>query len=205
MIYVHKQSIGNSAAISRMLNKLATPNSSCAQILYSNDISGIIIPGNGSFDGFMADLRSRRDDLSQILYLVRNKNIPLLGVCVGMQALFQKSDEGVEPGLGLLKGNIKLFPDNSLIPNLGWRDTKHSSKTGEYFLPADRYYFSHSYAYMLDDYDQTYDEVLYCEHKNKFCAAIKKQNIFGAQFHPEKSSLPGLEFISKYLEFCRNG
>ena len=160
----------------------------------------VILPGVGAFGDFMCRLRAL--ELESAIKEIVGRGIPLLGICVGMQALFEVGEEmGQHDGLGLLDGNVKRF-SNSLpvkIPHTGWNQIEvqkdvplfRGIRSGEYV------YFNHSY---------------YCEPRNPsdviaevdyglfYACAIQRENIFGVQFHPEKSQAVGLQILQNFLE-----
>ena len=201
MIYVAVQGAGNFDAIKRMLDKLCIESTSSLAGVPDNVIKGVILPGNGSFDQYVKNLRENPTFLQSVMRLV-DHGTPLLGICVGMQVLFQSSAEGVEPGLGILNGTIEKLSEKYQIPNLGWHDITHQSiDTSQTFLSGGRFYFSHSFAKFPSN-DDNFEEVLMCESHGRFCAGFRKNNIFGAQFHPEKSSVEGFKYLNNFAEFC---
>ena len=160
----------------------------------------VILPGVGSFGDAMDKLY--RYDLVDVIHEVVNQNIPFLGICLGLQLLFESSEEsiGVE-GLGVLKGKIlKLPKENGLkIPHMGWnilqfpRESRlfDSTKKGEYV------YFVHSYYLQAEDESIVTATTEYGTHIH---AAVERGNVFACQFHPEKSSTVGLQILKKFLE-----
>ena len=147
----------------------------------------VILPGVGSFGDAMAKIRAY--DLEEVIWEVVNKKIPFLGICLGLQLLFERSDEsdGVK-GLGLLKGEILRIPDapGLKIPHIGWNSLKYPNK-GKLFkdLPEEYYvYFVHSYYLKAAE-----EEIITAtsEYGTLIHASVEKDNIFACQFHPEKS------------------
>jgi glutamine amidotransferase len=159
----------------------------------------VVLPGVGAFADGMAGLRSR--DLISLINEVADAGKPLLGICLGMQLLFESSDEGgSHSGLGLLPGQVKGFRGPDLkIPQIGWNQLAiHNQETLLAGLEQGNYvYFNHGY---------------YCEPENKaeilasttygvqFAAAVQRDHIFGVQFHPEKSQRIGLKIIRNFVE-----
>ena len=147
----------------------------------------LILPGVGSFDWALARLNNSglRDVLDE---LVLNQKRPVLGVCVGMQMMAQRSDEGQALGLGWLDAEVQDMEAHirsAPLPHMGWNDVE-VDKTDELFrsIEAPRYYFLHSFCVQpVDDADILATTV----YGKKFTAAIRRDNIFGTQFHPEKS------------------
>lgn len=160
----------------------------------------VILPGVGSFGDAMAKIRQY--GLESVIHEVVEKGIPFLGICLGLQLLFERSDEtpGVE-GLGILKGEILRIPDHPglKIPHMGWNSLELTNN-GRLFknLPKEPYvYFVHSY------YLKAADEKIVTattEYGTHIHASVEKGNVFACQFHPEKSSNVGLKILKNFVE-----
>ena len=164
------------------------------------EYSKIILPGVGKFDSAMEFLNKKKivEDLKS--YII-NEKIIILGVCLGMQLLCKKSEEGNLPGLGLIDANVKHMKklnDNKLrYPHMGWN--KISVIKDNSIIPRGhdyKFYFVHSYYVELNDESL---EIASCSYENNFCAAFKKNNIYGVQFHPERSHRYGLNLIERFI------
>ncbi len=160
----------------------------------------VILPGVGAFGDAMGKLHDY--GLVDVIYKVVEKNTPFLGICLGLQLMFESSEEtpGVE-GLGILKGKIVKIPENGdlKIPHMGW-NSLHFQNNGRLFanLPQDSYvYFVHSYYLQADDETIVKATTDYstCIH-----ASVEKDNVFACQFHPEKSSDVGLTILKNFCE-----
>ena len=160
----------------------------------------VILPGVGAFGDAMGKLHDY--GLVDVIYKVVEKNTPFLGICLGLQLMFESSEEtpGVE-GLGILKGKIVKIPENGdlKIPHMGW-NSLHFQNEGRLFanLPQDSYvYFVHSYYLQADDESIVKATTDYstCIH-----ASVEKDNVFACQFHPEKSSDVGLTILKNFCE-----
>ena len=160
----------------------------------------VILPGVGAFGDAMGKLHDY--GLVDVIYKVVEKNTPFLGICLGLQLMFESSEEtpGVE-GLGILKGKIVKIPDNGelKIPHMGW-NSLHIKNNGRLFtnLPQDSYvYFVHSYYLQAEDESIVKATTDYstCIH-----ASVEKNNVFACQFHPEKSSDVGLTILKNFCE-----
>ena len=163
----------------------------------------VILPGVGSFGDAMDKIRAY--GLEEIIHKVVDKGIPFLGICLGLQLLFERSDEsdGVK-GLGLLQGEIVRIPDESglKVPHIGWNSLKFPNQ-GRLFqgISEDAYvYFVHSY------YLRAKDENIVtatAEYGSLIHASVEKGNIFACQFHPEKSSEVGLTILKNFIGINR--
>jgi glutamine amidotransferase len=157
-----------------------------------------ILPGVGSFDAGMTGL-DKSNILSSLHEEVINKKKPFLGICLGMQLLLEKSEEGSKSGLGWISGECKRFKfkDSKLkIPHMGWNNVTSRSQSSAYSgLSDSRFYFAHSY------YAEVNDENIASttEYGCKFASGIQKENIMGVQFHPEKSHRFGIKFLTNFL------
>ena len=163
---------------------------------YNHDI--IILPGVGSFKFAMKNL-NKNGTINKLLEFSLLKNKILIGICLGMQLLFESSEEfGKTKGLGLIQGNVKKFKKdkNIKIPHIGW-NIINKGLCKNNFLKQN--YFSHQYYFIHSYYCDPKIKSQICSYtpygKINFCSSIRKENIFGTQFHPEKSSLKGLEIL----------
>ncbi len=159
----------------------------------------VILPGVGAFGDAMRKLRAY--GLEEIIYEVVQKGIPFLGICLGLQLLFERSDEsdGVK-GLGLLSGKIMRIPDEQglKIPHIGWNSLKFP-RQGRLFrgIPEDSYvYFVHSYYLKAEDENTV---TATSQYGTLIHASVEKDNIFACQFHPEKSSEVGLKILKNFI------
>ena len=166
-----------------------------------DNAAGIILPGVGAFSDAMKKLES--NGLADILKEQAAKGKPILGICLGMQLLFEKSFEyGEHKGLGLINGEIRpiaeVIPANLKIPHIGWNALEFKNKTDifKYIKNGDFVYFVHSYYAATDDENIT----SVAEYGYPLTASVQKNNIFGCQFHPEKSGNIGLEILRAFCE-----
>ena len=160
----------------------------------------IILPGVGSFDIAMKKIQDRRFDHAIFEELDKRK-IPLLGICLGMQLLSDKSEEGGQcTGLSLVKGNVRLLKpvnNSERIPHIGWNSVEHvkQKKLFEGIKSGTDFYFVHSYHFDCND-SHVIGKTPYCK---SFTSAICQENIMGVQFHPEKSQRAGLALLKNFL------
>ncbi|MDA9657654.1 imidazole glycerol phosphate synthase subunit HisH [Alphaproteobacteria bacterium] len=200
MIIIIDYGVGNLSSVKNMLKKAGTEamiSKDRNQIL---DAEKIILPGVGHFDFGMQMLnKSRlRDTLDKFALELRR---PILGICLGSQILGLSSKEGKEPGLGWIDMKCKLLPlsPGLRVPHMGWNNIKLKKKSLLFSnnLKDTRYYFVHSY-YM--DCNDSNDILATSSHGIEFTCVVQRGNIFGTQFHPEKSLRHGQEFIRKFVE-----
>ena len=163
----------------------------------------LVLPGVGSFDGAMEGLGGTAKDY--IREYAQSKK-PLLGICIGMQILFDSSEEGVREGLSLIAGRVKRFPqaisdiDRLPIPHVGWNKVALSDEFSVDSELLARFYFTHSYMACPEFAKNVVCKSFY---GIEFCAMVKKDNVFGVQFHPEKSNIAGKNFLKNFLTaFC---
>lgn len=161
----------------------------------------IILPGVGAFGD--ASKKLFNSGLGEILINEANKGKPIMGICLGMQLLFDKSFEyGEHKGLGLIHGNIKpiadVIPKDLKIPHIGWNalNFKKDSPVNKYINNGDFVYFVHSfYAAECDEFT-----VATAEYGTPLTATVQNKNVFGCQFHPEKSGETGLKILRAFTE-----
>lgn len=152
----------------------------------------IIFPGQGHFQQAMNNLRNK--NLVEPIKECINRQIPFLGICIGLQILFEKSEEAPDVvGLGILKGEVKKFTKGK-IPQIGWNEIRTTEANT--FLQNDYFYFVNSY------YVEPKDKNIissYSDYHGEFCASVQKGNLTAVQFHPEKSSQAGLNFFKNWI------
>jgi imidazole glycerol-phosphate synthase subunit HisH len=206
MIVIIDYDMGNVGSIENMIKKFTKD----VIITRNHDIiekaNKLILPGVGSFDTGMKNLNHLN-----LTELLNNKvlidKIPVLGICLGMQLLTEKSEEGVMNGLQWIKGETVRFryKDNIRlkVPHMGWNYVKkiRNSKLLENMHEESRYYFVHSYYVICENKEDTILETTY---GFNFTSALQKENIFGVQFHPEKSHRFGLQLLKNFVELNYN-
>jgi len=167
--------------------------------------SRIILPGVGAFPDAMKRLKELGLD-SVIYNFATDLNRPVLGICLGMQLLASSSDEFKKTkGLNLIEGKIVRLSDlqcSLLLPHIGWNSVQNINPNSILLdgIPNETdFYFVHSFAYQLSDQSNLIAETNY---EINFPSAIKKNNIFGTQFHPEKSSRAGMKILNNFLSIC---
>jgi imidazole glycerol-phosphate synthase subunit HisH len=161
---------------------------------------GLILPGVGAFPKAMG--RIRELELDQLLFERREAGAPILGICLGLQLLFESSTElGGAEGLGLLSGEvIRLQADGLKVPHIGWSPVRweRDSRLTDGIRSGTPFYFVHSFAPQ-----PSADELLgSAEYGARFACAAERENVFGVQFHPEKSSTAGLRLLANFAGVC---
>lgn len=160
----------------------------------------VVLPGVGAFADFMAGLQNR--GLDQAIKEIASRGAPLLGICVGMQSLFEIGEEmGEHEGLGLLRGTVVKFSDSLSIkiPHTGWNqlETKKAALLFDQVSDGAFVYFNHSYYCQPSDRS---DVIAETDYGTRYACAVRRENIFGVQFHPEKSQQVGLQILKNFLE-----
>jgi len=162
----------------------------------------LILPGVGHFDHAMksfnnSGMREMVEDL------VIQKKMPILGVCVGMQMMADSSEEGNEPGLGWISGKVREFSvinQDDPLPHMGWNSVRPNSKNNLFDnIDTDMlsFYFLHSYYFECKNSNHSVADTYY---GSGFCSSVKNGNIFGVQFHPEKSHVCGVNLLKNFSE-----
>jgi glutamine amidotransferase len=187
---------GNLHSVSRALAAVGGDVTVTADADDVRSADALVIPGVGHFGQCVGALRDTGLDRAALDVVATGR--PVVGVCVGMQILFDGSEEAHEPGLGVLPGRVRKLPDSVKVPHMGWNTVtwrrEHPLTAG---IPDGTFfYFVHSYA--ADDAD---DAVLgVAEHGRRFAAAAARDNVFATQFHPEKSGDAGLHLYENLVK-----
>lgn len=203
MVTIIDYNMGNIASIENMLKKIGSPTIVTSEPTIIKEAEKIILPGVGAFDYGMQNLHDLGID--EILKeKVLKENVPLLGICLGMQLLTEESEEGKLPGLGFIKAKTKKFRtgyngQNIKIPHMGWNYIVPESDSKLFLnsLKDMRFYFVHSYYVECKEKSNVLASTSYGDH---FASAIGKDNIFGVQFHPEKSHSYGMNLLKNFVE-----
>ena len=161
-------------------------------------VDRLILPGVGSFDNAIKRLNNSglRDHIEDLVF---NESFPIMGVCIGLQLMAKSSSEGNSNGLGWIDGEVEIIDqDNKLIlPHMGWNEIKVTEKDSKLLsnLQSKRFYFLHSYHFVPS---QKKDMIASVNYGQDIVAAISKDNIYGCQFHPEKSHTAGLNVLENF-------
>ena len=198
--------LGNILSTQQSFLKVANDNNITANVMITNqprkiaESTHIVLPGQGAFETCMKGLSSIPYMINELTKSVINNKTPFLGICVGMQLLANTSYEnGEHKGLGWIDGQIKKLPTNNLkLPHMGWNEVKIINDKNKLIegKKLNDYYFVHSYFF---DCKHNKNIIGTTNYGRNFTSFISKENIYGVQFHPEKSSRQGLELIKNFL------
>ena len=198
MIVIVDYNVGNLNSISNILKKIGFASIITSDREEIRKAEKLILPGVGSFDYAMSQLKKK--GLVDILNeMVLEKHTPILGICLGMQLMTKCSEEGSTLGLGWIDAEVKKFSSEIQlpIPHMGWNyvKVKKNSRLTTHFDDTFRYYFVHSY--YVDCYNPN-DVLLESVYGHHFVSAFSHDNIYGAQFHPEKSHKYGFQMFKNF-------
>lgn len=206
MIVIIDYGMGNLRSVEKALIKLGHSAIVTKDKNAIKSASGVVLPGVGAFDAAISELRDTNLEGTIIEEIAMGK--PFLGICLGLQLLFNESEEGSLKGLGILPGKVKRFnfkpPLSSRlkVPQMGWNSIK-IKKQAPYYEGVENgsmMYFVHSYYAVPEDESITATTT---EYGVDFCSSIAKDNIFGVQFHIEKSGDIGLKVLNNFARLCK--
>jgi len=192
--------MGNIKAFSNIYKQLDIPHKIITSKEHFKDVEKIILPGVGAFDHAMSQL-NRSGLFDALNDLVLNQKKPVLGVCVGMQMMANCSEEGVLNGLGWIDATVNKFNkeelNNKPLPHMGWNsvDCTIDNQLFKDISTNSRFYFLHSYYFNPENKDSS---IALTGYGNKFTCAVNRGNIFGVQFHPEKSHHNGVQLLKNF-------
>ncbi len=203
MVVIIDYGMGNVGSLVKVLNSLKVNNKVVTKRDELKNASKIILPGVGNFSKAMEHIKSR-GYLDEIISLVKKDKIPILGICLGMQLLSSFSEEGKSKGLNFFKSKVIKFKVNDKlrfkVPHMGWNSIIHmkNSILLKSINPNEKFYFLHSYHYENENNDLISG---YTNYEYNFPSMIEKNNIYGVQFHPEKSYNAGKNLISNFIKY----
>jgi imidazole glycerol phosphate synthase glutamine amidotransferase subunit len=188
---------GNLPSVERALRGLGAVTERAVEPVQVAGAKAIVLPGVGHFGAFVAGLRER--GLTPSLRAAHESGVPILGICLGLQAMFASSEEAPgDAGLGFFPEEVRALPKNVKSPHIGWNQVRRMQSSALLRdVPPDAYfYFAHSYAApALEGLT-----VAACDHGFSFAAVIEKNNLRAVQFHPEKSGEAGARVLRNFLE-----
>ena len=194
MIAIVDYGAGNLVSVKKALDWLGEECAITSDPAQVAKASKIVLPGVGHFASTAA---LRRSGLQDAISDGIGRGVPFLGICVGMQWMFERSQESPEtPGLGVLNGECEHFPDSVKSPHVGWNqlDVSPLSRLLRGVSSSSFVYFTHSFRAPVSE-----TTVACCEYGGRFSAAVERDHLFGVQFHPEKSGETGLKIL---INFC---
>ena len=179
----------NLGSVQRAVDKIGYKAIITKEINDIIDSSHVIIPGVGSAHNVMRSLKE-----TNLIQTIKSLSQPVLGICIGMQILFEFSDEGKVDCLGLIPGSVERFKnlDDLKVPQMGWNKVSFNNSLAEF---DNYYYFANSFFNPINQFT-----IAQSQYGVSFTAAIKYKNFIGCQFHPEKSSLAGSKFLKNFLQ-----
>lgn len=203
MIAIIDYGVGNIRAFANIYKKLNVPFKIAQKAEDLEHVDKLILPGVGAFDHAMSqlDASGMRQKLDE---LVLEKELPVVGICVGMQMLAKSSDEGQLPGLGWINSSVKKFDESKIkfkthLPHMGWNDI-HVIKKNPLMKGLEhnaKFYFLHSYYF---ECNQSEDAIATADYGIEFTCAVNKKNVYGVQFHPEKSHEYGIQLLNNFSD-----
>ena len=202
MVAIVDYGMGNLASIKNMLKKIGVKSEITSSSKLLEQATRIILPGVGSFDNAMDNIRSREllDILTQKAIV---EKVPFLGICLGMQIFMSRSEEGSLPGLGWIKGDVRRFTFEQgkaqlKVPHMGWNIVQSKDSNNLFKgLSSAWFYFVHSYYVHCENQQNVLATTQY---GIEFASSVRSGNIFGTQFHPEKSHKYGMQLLRNFLE-----
>ena len=189
---------GNIFSLKSSLEKNGAEVDVITGLNHTNNYSALLLPGVGNFDPAISSLASSKRAFVDIV----KKQMPVLGICLGMEMFFEKSEEGKASGLGVLEGEVILLPNKFKIPHMGWNDLqiKKPSKLLDGVKEGSWVYFVHSYRVKPKNMEIVKAD---SDYGISVPAVIESGTLFGTQFHPEKSGKVGSIMINNFLRECK--
>jgi imidazole glycerol-phosphate synthase subunit HisH len=199
MITIVDYGMGNLGSVFNMFKKIGVASKITSDLEEIKTATKLLLPGVGSFD--KAIQRINTSKIKEVLdYKVLTEQTPILGICLGMQLLTNSSEEGIEKGLGYINASTKKFSSQDKkmkVPHMGWNlvEKSTSSLLTTNFEEESRFYFVHSYYVEVENQENS---ILKTNYGLEFDSAIQHENVYGAQFHPEKSHKFGMKLLENF-------
>jgi glutamine amidotransferase len=201
VIAVLDYGIGNLRSAEKALQKVGADAQLVTDAAAVEGAEGVVLPGVGAFGRCMSALRE--SGLADVALGAISAGVPFMGICVGMQMLYEGSEEDPDvAGLGVLPGQVRELPEGVKRPQMQWNILQPVDARSPMLAGLDRttwVYFVHSYAPDASD-----DVVATCDYGGSVVAAVARRNVWATQFHPEKSGAPGLRILRNFVDRCAN-
>ncbi|MDQ3871100.1 MAG: imidazole glycerol phosphate synthase subunit HisH, partial [Chloroflexota bacterium] len=193
---------GNLVSIGHALERVGASVSVARRPAELRRAEGLVVPGVGSSGPAMAALRARA--LVDPILAAVDRGVPYLGICLGLELLFERSEEDAAEGLGVIRGNVRRLSAAPRLPHIGWNQVERRRDHPLFGGIGDgaACYFVHSYAGVPDDPSVVLAET---EHGGRFVSAVASGPTLGVQFHPERSGEDGLRLLANYVDLVRAG
>ena len=207
MVGIINYGVGNISAFKNIYKQLNIPIKLVSSESELTDVTKLILPGVGHFDYAMTRFQDS-GMVESVNQMVINDKIPVVGICVGMQMMAKRSDEGTLSGLGWIDAEVKKFDADLMLgqtklplPHMGWNDVVplKSSPILSGLEQDAQFYFLHSYYFVCNNNENAIASTNY---GNTFTCAANNENIYGIQFHPEKSHKYGIQLLKNFAELC---
>ena len=197
MIVIIDYGVGNLASVKNALDKLGVKNRISSNLSVIKKANALILPGVGAAGQGMKNLRKL--GLDKIIIEEVNKGKPFLGICLGMQLLFEKSEEGNVDCLGILKGEVKKFKKMRKVPQIGWNQVEIKQRFNLFKGIANEsyFYFVNSFYCLPKDKDIVAG---FTDYGETFASIVVEKNVVGVQFHPEKSGKIGFQLLKNFAK-----
>ena len=192
---------GNVTSVERALRRLGVESQRADTPKDFQNAAALLLPGVGHFGALIRALDKR--GLRAPLLAALQRDVPFLGICLGLQALYDSSDEAPElRGLQLLPGPVQALPSHVKLPHMGWNQVRvaRDCRLLEGIAPGAHFYFAHSYAAMATNGDANVAAT--CAHGAEFIAVLERGNLCAVQFHPEKSGAAGARLLQNFLRLA---
>jgi glutamine amidotransferase len=201
MIGIVDYGMGNVGSVANMLNRLGVKSRIVTKPMEIDQLGKLILPGVGNFGAAM-NVLNQSEISTSIINNIQRSDFYLLGICLGMQLLGDFSEEGDSKGLGIIKGQIKKFKDlpaELKIPHMGWNQVEFRKNKiiNDELMNFAKFYFVHSYYFEADDKSRILGTT---DFGGEFTSAINLNNVYGFQFHPEKSHRYGMTILKSFAE-----
>jgi glutamine amidotransferase len=201
VIYIIDYGMGNLGSLRNMFKRIGVNVKVVSDPTALTHAEKIVLPGVGSFDAAMGRINETSGLRDLLEHKTNTEKIPILGVCLGMQLLTNSSEEGDLPGLGWIDGKTIRFPkqDGLKVPHMGWNIASpvRKSPLTVKVSKEPRYYFVHSYCVNVEDAEHS---IMRTDYGFRFDSAIARDNIYGVQFHPEKSHRFGIQILENFAK-----